>query len=93
MSEGIDIFTKLNKLSLNYEDIRLLMTIPDLLVISINPVMLTKIKEKLKIDYETARMKQQQLLKFMSIKFALYYNNANELGSFSTSCTKLKSRL
>ena len=58
MTEGVDIFTKLNKLALNYEDIRLLMTIPDLLVVSIQPDMLSQIKEIFKIDYDTARLKQ-----------------------------------
>ena len=57
-NEGVDSFSKLNRLALEYADLRLLMTVPDLVLVSMNPDMLDQVKEILRIDYDKARQKQ-----------------------------------
>ena len=43
---------------MEYEDIKLLVTVPDLILVSVNPVMLEQVREILRIDYDQARFKQ-----------------------------------
>ena len=54
----MDSFSNLNRLAMEYEDIKLLVTVPDLILVSVNPVMLEQVREILRIDYDQARFKQ-----------------------------------
>ena len=56
--KGTDSLTNLIRISLEYEDVRFLMTAPDLVMVSITSEMLKQVREILKIDYNTARQKQ-----------------------------------
>ena len=56
---GTDYLTNLIQLSLQYEDIRFLNVAPDLIMVNISPFMLEQARAILKIDYDTARQKQQ----------------------------------
>ena len=56
--KGTDSLTNLVRLSLEYEDMRFLMVSPDIVMVSITPEMLKQIREILKIDYDTASVKQ-----------------------------------
>ena len=58
MNRGSDSFNNLNRISLECEDIRFLMTVPDLVMVSITQEMLKQTREILKIDYDTAKLKQ-----------------------------------
>ena len=58
MNRGSDSFNNLNRISLECEDIRFLMTVPDLVMVSITQEMLKQTREILKIDYHTAKLKQ-----------------------------------
>ena len=57
-SEGVDDFNRLNRLSLEFSDIRFLATVPDLILVSANQEMLEQVKEILKLDYDKCRQKQ-----------------------------------
>ena len=58
MNKGTDSFNNLNHISLECEDIRFLMTVPDLVMVNITTEMLKQVKEILKIDYDKATQKQ-----------------------------------
>ena len=58
MNKGTDSFSNLNRISLENEDVRLLMTIPDLVMVNITPEMLKQTRDILKIDYDKASIKQ-----------------------------------
>ena len=58
MNKGTDSFNNLNRISLECEDIRFLMTVPDLVMVNITTEMLKQVKEILKIDYDKATQKQ-----------------------------------
>ena len=58
MTEGIDAFNRLNRLALEFPDIRFLATVPDLILVSVNPEMLDQVKQILKLDYDKSRQKQ-----------------------------------
>ena len=57
MTEGIDAFNRLNRLALEFPDIRFLATVPDLILVSVNPEMLDQVKQILKLDYNKSRQK------------------------------------
>ena len=58
MNKGTDSFNNLNRISLENEDVRFLMTIPDLVMVNISPEMLKQTRDILKIDYDKAEIKQ-----------------------------------
>ena len=58
MSEGVDAFNRLNRLAMEFSDIRFLATVPDLILVSVNQDMLDQVKEILKLDYDKCRQKQ-----------------------------------
>ena len=58
MSEGVDAFNRLNRLAMEFSDIRFLATVPDLILVSVNQDMLHQVKEILKLDYDKCRQKQ-----------------------------------
>ena len=55
--KGTDSLTNLVRLGLEYEDMRLLVVAPDIILVSITPEMLKQVREILKINYDTARYK------------------------------------
>ena len=55
--KGTDSLTNLVRLGLEYEDMRLLIVTPDIILVSITPEMLKQVREILKVDYDTARNK------------------------------------
>ena len=72
--KGTDSLTNLIRLSLEYEDMRLLIVSPDIVMVSITPEMLKEVKQILKINYDTARNKQ-----------LLGYDTQFNLGDYYTS--------
>ena len=58
MVKGTDSFNNLNRISLENEDVRFLMTVPDLVMVNITPEMLKQAREILKINYDQAEQKQ-----------------------------------
>ena len=58
MVKGTDSFNNLNRISLENEDVRFLMTVPDLVMVNITPKMLKQAREILKINYDRAEQKQ-----------------------------------
>ena len=54
----IDAFNRLNRLALEFPDIKFLATVPDLILVSVNPEMLDQVKQILKLDYDKSRQKQ-----------------------------------
>ena len=57
MVKGTDSFNNLNRISLENEDVRFLMTVPDLVMVNITPKMLKQAREILKINYDRAEQK------------------------------------
>ena len=57
-NSGSDRLTNLIRISLEYQDIRLLTVAPDLIMVSITPVMLEQVRTIMKLDYDSARQKQ-----------------------------------
>ena len=54
-NEWMDSFSNMNRLVIEYEDIKLLVTVLDLILVSVNPVMIQKVREILRNDYDQAR--------------------------------------
>ena len=71
-NKGTDSFTNLIRLSTEHEDIRFLMTAPDLVMVTSTSEMLKQTRSILKIDYDTAR--QKQLLGYSFFNFIFFYN-------------------
>ena len=57
-TEGTDSFSKLHLLSLEFEDICFMATIPDLILVVGNPHMIEQAKEILALDYDKCSQKQ-----------------------------------
>ena len=72
--KGSDSLTNLVRLSLEYEDMRLLIVAPDIILVSITPEMLKQVKEILKVDYDTA-----------TYKVLLGYDTQFDLGDYYSS--------
>ena len=79
LTAGTDSFNNLNRLSLECEDIRFLMTVPDLILVSTTPEMVEQAREILKIDYDRAVQKQ-----------LLGYDTQFQLGDFFCSWISIR---
>ena len=71
LSKGTDSFNNLNRISMECEDIRFLMTVPDLIMVSVTTEMIEQARQILKINYDKAAQKQ-----------LLGYNTQFQLGYF-----------
>ena len=58
MNKGTDSFSNLNRISLESEDVRFLMTVPDLVMVNCTKEMLNQAREILALDYDKAQFKQ-----------------------------------